>query len=446
MSQQGPGRGWQAVIEELRRRHGWRLDDQIGRGGFGVVFREKVDGTDLAVKISLDAMDVLAGQLPDTDAPARPDIGQGAVSDVVQRELESLRLLSSLDKHPHLLPLIRYEVVLGHLVTVWELATGGTLLDRLRDYQDQQRRNAPKGGEPSPSAGLPLEELMPYMEQLAQAVDFLNSRGVYHRDVKPQNVFLCGGQVKLGDLGFLKLAGGSTQSHTGIGTMGYLPPEAYPQPGGRSGQLHRTIDVYGLAATYVHLRTGRAPFGESPHEVLSRQLRGEPCSEGMHAAEAEWVRQALSPDKDRRPASAQKFVQGLVNTLTLAMTRARPWADLRLPDTRSVRVYWAPREYVAGSLPPLSEELQRLQNAYLAVERTIPHVEDGSHPDLQAALAVVGQAEAMAQQFREELEKLPLPEGVTVEIRETLWGELVKNPQQQPSFFLRYCPQAQVQS
>ncbi|MCS7168878.1 MAG: hypothetical protein NZ914_14765, partial [Gemmatales bacterium] len=96
----------------------------------------------------------------------------------MQRELESLRLLISLGGHPHLLPLIRYEVVLGHLVTVWELATEGTLLDRLRQYQAHQRRNAPKGSEPGIAVGLPLEELMPYMEQLAQAVDFLNSRGV----------------------------------------------------------------------------------------------------------------------------------------------------------------------------------------------------------------------------------------------------------------------------
>ncbi|MCS7159808.1 MAG: hypothetical protein RMJ19_04990, partial [Gemmatales bacterium] len=62
LQHQQMGRGLQVVMEELRRRYGWRLDDQIGRGGFSVVFREQVDGIPRAVKISLDAMDVLVGQ------------------------------------------------------------------------------------------------------------------------------------------------------------------------------------------------------------------------------------------------------------------------------------------------------------------------------------------------------------------------------------------------
>ncbi|MCS7168879.1 MAG: hypothetical protein RMI91_15070 [Gemmatales bacterium] len=82
MSQPATGRGLQAVMDYLRQRYGWRLDDQIGRGGFSVVFREQVDGIPRAVKISLDAMDVLAGQPADTNAPSRANTGQGAVSDV----------------------------------------------------------------------------------------------------------------------------------------------------------------------------------------------------------------------------------------------------------------------------------------------------------------------------------------------------------------------------
>jgi serine/threonine protein kinase len=68
--------------------------------------------------------------------------------------------------------------------------------------------------------------------------------------------------VKLGDLGLAKIVGASTGCHTKAGIFGYLPPEAW------KGQTSATIDLYGLAATYVKLRTGPEPFGESPHEIL----------------------------------------------------------------------------------------------------------------------------------------------------------------------------------
>ena len=68
--------------------------------------------------------------------------------------------------------------------------------------------------------------------------------------------------MKLGDLGLAKIVGASTGSHTKAGILGYLLPEAW------KGKTSATIDLYGLAATHVKLRTGPEPFGESPHEIL----------------------------------------------------------------------------------------------------------------------------------------------------------------------------------
>lgn len=78
--------------------------------------------------------------------------------------------------------------------------------------------------------------------------------------------------------------------------VGYLPPEAY----GQQGRLP-TVDLYGLAATYVKLRTGREPFGQTLEEVVDRQRAGQPELEGLAVWEAEAVRQALAPCPEERP-------------------------------------------------------------------------------------------------------------------------------------------------
>jgi WD40 repeat protein/serine/threonine protein kinase len=423
---QQEGRGFQAVVDFLRRKYGWRLDHEIGQGGFGVVYREVVDGVERAVKISRFSLKEMAGNASDTQA-------------AVQRELEAIELLCRVGNHPHVLTLIRYEVVLGHLVTVWELASEGTLLDRLKEHQRQNGQ-----------CGLPLDQLMPWMEQAAEGIEFLNSRGIFHRDIKPQNLFLVGGQVKVGDLGFLKLAGLSTASQTGVGTFGYLPLEAYPRSASEKGQLHRTIDVYGLAATYVHLRTGKPPFGTTPHEITARQQRGEPYADGMTAAEAEWVRQALSPRPNDRPTSAKSFVQQLESRLMLGQMTTRPAVVAQVPELPSLAAVQVgpvqPREYRPTLLPPVPEDLARLQGQFLALTETIKQVEAESHPDLRPVRAALEQAEqTLREAFLErkaELDKLPLPPGVNRELVQQLYQELRKGESLPPSAFLRYCPES----
>jgi serine/threonine protein kinase len=419
---QPEGRGFQAVVDFLRRKYGWRLDHEIGQGGFGVVYREVVDGVERAVKISRFSLEEMAGNASDVQA-------------AVQRELEAIELLCRVGNHPHVLTLIRYEVVLGHLVTVWELASEGTLLDRLKEHQRQNGQ-----------CGLPLDQLMPWMEQAAEGIEFLNSRGIFHRDIKPQNLFLVGGQVKVGDLGFLKLAGLSTASQTGMGTVGYLPLEAYPRSANEKGQLHRTIDVYGLAATYVHLRTGKPPFGTTPHEITARQQRGDPCTEGMTAAEAEWVRQALSPRPNDRPTSAKSFVQQLESRLMLGQMTTRPAVVAQVPELPSLDAVQVgpvqPREHRPTLLPPVPEDLARLQGQFLALTEAIEQVEAESHPDLRPVRAALEQAEQAFRHAKAELDKLPLPPGVNRELVQQLYQELRKGESLPPSAFLRYCPES----
>jgi serine/threonine protein kinase len=148
------------------------------------------------------------------------------------------------------------------------------------------------------------------MSDAADGIDFLNrEQGVYHRDIKPQNLLLFHGRVKLADLGLAKFAGASMASHTGSGTFGYLPPEAYEEH-----RLTPTIDVYSLAATYVRLRTGNHPFGDpaNPVKLVQRQLEGRPILNGLDPHERKVIDAALAVRPEDRPqGSARAWVDRL---------------------------------------------------------------------------------------------------------------------------------------
>ena len=280
------------VIDAVRHKHGWQLANQIGQGGFAQVYKELIRGVPRAVKI-----------------PFFPLASSGKEK---QRELQALEVARRVAGHPRLVGLIHYEVLGGYLVTVWEWADGGSLAELLqRHRQDGQQ-------------GIPLEDLLRYMLEAAEGIDYLNQKqGVYHRDIKPENLLLFQGHVKLADLGLAKIAGASTASHTGAGTWGYTPPEA------RLGhKLSPTVDLYGLAATYVKLRTGREPFGTDVAEILSRQREGRPLLNGLGPKEAEVVRAALAAQpEDRAQRGAGPWVRSLVHAVQADSGKpARPQA------------------------------------------------------------------------------------------------------------------------
>src|SRR5205823_3340037 len=103
----------------------------------------------------------------------------------------SLQLMRDI-RHPHLLGLFGAWQHAGVLILALELADR-TLLDRLQEALDQ--------GLP----GIPRAELFEYMREVAKGIDHLNALDIQHRDIKPQNLLLIGGGVKVADFGLAKL-------------------------------------------------------------------------------------------------------------------------------------------------------------------------------------------------------------------------------------------------
>ena len=268
---------------------GYRLVRLLGGGSFADVWQaESSDGFPKALKI-------IRSPLEQEDARRE------------QQALERIKKLS----HPFLLATHSAHLVADRLVIVMELAEG-TLAERLRACQAQAGSEA---------AGLPVAELLGYFREAAEAIDYMHSKHVLHRDIKPQNLMLHQGHCKVGDFGVSRLQENQrlVASASLAGTPIYMAPEMWQQKVGPPS------DQYSLAITYVELRLGRCPFPcQSMAELMLAHHSGSIPLDPLPEAEQTVLHRALAPDPARRiPAVATSSAPWKGPSLLPRWTRTR---------------------------------------------------------------------------------------------------------------------------
>jgi len=226
----------------------------------------------------------------------------GPLGPAERRAIESVKHI----RHPHLLAISGIWEVGRHLVIAMELAEGGrTLLDVFREAVG-------RGAD-----GIPAPEIFEYFQDAARGIDYLNEPrhpaggkgvlGVQHRDIKPQNLLLVGGCVKVGDYGLARVMERTLETASGTGGMTptYAAPERFERR--TSGQS----DQYSLACTYCHMRGGRPPFTGTLAQIMRGHLEGQPDLSRLPERERAAVARALAKvSKDRWP-SCRAFVEAL---------------------------------------------------------------------------------------------------------------------------------------
>ena len=192
-------------------------------------------------------------------------------------------------RHPHLVQV--HDIRQGSGGEIWvvmEWVEGLDLANVLRQN--------PQGVSP--------RQVADWLRQLAGALDYLHQRGVVHRDLKPGNLLLEEGRIKLGDFGLAKqiwpISGGPHSEC--VGTVHYMAPEV------ARGQYGPASDVYSLAVLAYELLCGQVPFpGETPAEVLMKHLVEAPRLERVSTVLQPLFDRALAKDPARRPATAGEF-------------------------------------------------------------------------------------------------------------------------------------------
>jgi serine/threonine protein kinase len=267
---------------------GYRLLTPLGRGGFGDVWKcEAPGGIHKAIKF-IQAKCLTTGAF-------QPQAAQ---------ELKALKLIVGV-RHPFIISLDRIEIADGELMIVMELADR-TLHEMLRFYQQEGYQ------------GVPRDELLSYMAEAAEALDHMNhAHGLLHLDIKPGNLFLVAGHIKVADFGLvtdlLPMNNGAQSATQASDQLTGITP-LYVSPETLQGKMHANSDQYSLAIVFQEMLTGTLPFtGKNPRQLAMQHMMAEPNLSAAPARDVPILARAMSKDPARRYSSCLTFIQALVS-------------------------------------------------------------------------------------------------------------------------------------
>ena len=270
----------------------YRIERELGRGGFAVVFlaHDLRHDRPVALKVLHDEVAASLG------------------ADRFEREV---RLAARL-QHPHILGVFDSGSANGRLWFTMPYVQG----ESLRDRMTRERQ-------------LPVADAVRIAAEVADALHHAHEHGVVHRDIKPENILLSGRHAMVADFGIaraLNSAEGSlTQTGMSIGSPGYMSPE---QASGER-ELDARTDVYSLGCVLYEMLAGEAPFtGPNAQAVIARTLTETPRSlRATRPAVSEMLEATVARALFKVPAdrweSAQAFADALHATTTTT-TQSQP--------------------------------------------------------------------------------------------------------------------------
>jgi serine/threonine protein kinase/Tol biopolymer transport system component len=263
------------------------LEDRLGAGGMGVVYRARDSKLNRLVAIKF-----LSDELRGAAARAR-----------FRREA---RLASALN-HPHILTVYDAGEFHGRDYLITEIVDGGTL----REWSQVKR---------------PWRQVIELLVNVADALACAHTAGILHRDIKPENVLVSkNGYAKLADFGLARLCEGTphqqglpgretcTLPGAVLGTLAYMSPE---QTSGEA--LDARSDIFSFGVVLYEMLAGRRPFaGGSAAEVGESivQAAPEPLPGHLPDTLRLTVEKALEKDPNDRYQSIRELVVDLKRAL-----------------------------------------------------------------------------------------------------------------------------------
>jgi len=296
----------------------YRLGRLIGSGGMGTVYEASHARIPRRFAIKLLVENLAASP----EAVAR-----------LRREAEITSRLS----HPHIVQVLDFNTTeRGVPFVVMELLEGESLSARLRRERVVHS----------------VETLAAVVEQATSALGAAHAQGVVHRDLKPNNLFLCqtdddSVHLKVMDFGISKVMGSTTEltrDTAVLGSPGYMSPE---QARGESSEVDPRADIFSMGAIIFRMLAGRSAFvgGSVPatlYQVVHESPSPTPAWRRVPRPLQKVVLRALS----KRPAARQQSmeelweeVQGALRTPSVKDTGASPGA----PRSGSSLTWMLPR-------------------------------------------------------------------------------------------------------
>jgi len=212
----------------------YRVDREIGRGGWAIVFlaHDTAHDRPVAVKVLRPS--------------ARARVGSA-------RFLAEIRTTAAL-RHPHIVPLYDSGEAEESLYYVMPYYDGGTLASRL-DEEPQ----------------LPVNEALRIASDVAAALEHAHGAGLIHRDIKPSNILFSDGQALLGDFGVARPVARTQRGLTSTGVVVGTPEYMSPEQAAGVRALDARSDIYSLGCVLFEMIAGEAPKAAVSTETLSQR-------------------------------------------------------------------------------------------------------------------------------------------------------------------------------
>jgi serine/threonine-protein kinase len=302
----------------------YTLDQEIGRGGFGITFK--------AIHKYLNQVVVI--KTLNEQMQLHPDFEK------FQRQFQDEAKRLAACSHPNIVRVSDFFMEAGLPYMVMDYIPGKTL---------EQAVIIPK-------MPLPEATAIHFIRQIAAALQVVHHNGLLHRDVKPENIILRQGtsEVVLIDFGIAReFKAGATQTHTGMVSEGYAPIEQYLPQAPRSA----ATDVYGLAATLYALCTAQVPM---PALLRDRQPMPAPreLRPYLSAATNQAIMRGMAVEAQFRPQTVTEWLSLLpqVNPAGSAPTQATPTLKVDPENIQHYPIYppAAPTTVPPQTQPPVA--------------------------------------------------------------------------------------------
>ena len=264
------------------------VTEMLGHGGMGVVYKGRQPFLDRVVAIKL----------------IRPDFNNEESQQNFVREARALAKLT----HPY-------------IVNVFDCGKSGDLFYFVMEYVegDSLRHLITQ-------KSISQRDVLDFLPQIGEALQYAHDSGIVHRDVKPENVIVdCRKRVRLVDFGLAKWLGPSGTDNPGntvvAGTWGYIAPEQVSSP----ETVDHRADIFSTGVVCYEMLTGRIPkkVFEPPSIASAADPRFDPI-----------VERALERDRERRYQQMREM-----NSDVLFLTRT-PESTLRFTKTIPAPVEW----------------------------------------------------------------------------------------------------------
>ena len=312
----------------------FKIIHKLGEGSFGIVYKvvRKTDHKQYALKqINLQKM----GYEEKNNA------------------LNEVRLLASLN-HPHVVKFLEaFPVHSGNYISklciVMEFADGGDLSSRIKECKRRNRR-------------ISLKTLWKYATQLTDALQYLHSHNIMHRDIKAANCFLTkDDSIKVGDMNISKIIKNGQLARTKIGTPYYMSPEIW-----KNRPYDYKCDVWSVGCLLYELAALKVPFeGMNIHDLSIKILNGryqKRPSNYYDSSMWNYIESMLKVQPSSRPSMSECFKKAKTHIEYNTVTK-KPIIMLKtikmIPNVRQLSDRLPKPQYNANTiLPPIKEQVK----------------------------------------------------------------------------------------